>query len=230
MSLTFTTRDEEAIEIPSGIDTLNGFRRWAFSPRFPQRGRISFLDGVVEIDMSPEEIDSHVTLKEALTTAISNFARDRDLGRVFPDGTLLVHEEVNIASEPDVMFCTWETMLSKQAEICESRPGNRRLMELRGSPDVVVEIVSRSSVRKDRTILREKYYDAGIREYWLIDAQGEKIDFELLVRGDGRFRATRPGKDGSHLSTVFQRRVRISRRRDRVGLWLYDIEWIATSA
>jgi Uma2 family endonuclease len=226
MSLTFTTRDEEAIEIPSGIDTLSGFRRWAFSPRFPQRGRISFLDGVVEIDMSPEEIGSHGTLKEALTTAISNFARDRDLGRVFPDGTLLVNEQANIANEPDVMFCTWQTMLSKRVEICQSAPGNDRWMELRGSPDVVVEILSRSSMRKDRTILREKYFDAGIREYWLIDARGEKIDFELLVRGSSRFRSTRPGKDGSHLSGVFQRRVKIGRQRDRVGLWLYEIEWI----
>lgn len=226
MSMTFTTRDEEAFEIPSGIDELDGFRNWAFSARFPQRGRISFLDGIVEIDMSPEEVNSHGTLKEAITTAISNFARDRDLGRVFPDGTFLVNERANIANEPDVMFCTWETMLSKRVEIRESRPGNHRLMELRGSPDVVVEIVSQSSIRKDKKILREKYFKAGVREYWLVDARSDEIHFELLVRGAGRFRATRPGRDGSHLSSVFHRRVRITRELDRVGLWQYDIEWI----
>lgn len=99
-------------------------------------------------------------------------------------------------------------------------------MELRGSPDVVVEIVSRSSVRKDKKILREKYFKAGVQEYWLVDARGDKIGFELLVRGAGRFRATRPGKDGSHLSNVFQRRVKITRELDRVGLWQYDLEWI----
>jgi Uma2 family endonuclease len=138
---------------------------------------------------------------------------------------LLVNEAANIANEPDLMFCTWETLVTKRAEIKESRPGNRRYLELRGSPDVVVEIVSRSSARKDKKILRQKYFKAGVKEYWLIDAQGKTINFQLLVRGSGRYRSTRPGKDGSHMSEVFHRRVRITRDRDRNGLWKYRIDW-----
>lgn len=226
MSMTFTTRDEESVDVPSGIDNLAAYRRWAFSRHFPERGRISFLDGRVEIDMNPEEVNSHSTLKEALTTAFSNFVEDHDLGRVFPDGMLFTNEKANVANEPDLMFCSWKTLLSKRAEIKESRPGNRRLMELRGSPDVVVEIVSRSSVRKDKQVLRQKYFEAGVQEYWLIDAQGDEIQFELLVRGTGRFRAARPGKDGSRLSRVFERRVLLTRERDRIGLWKYRVEWI----
>lgn len=226
MLLTLTTRDEEAIEIPAGIDTLNGFRRWAFSPRFPDRGRISFLDGTVEIDMSPEEIDSHSSLKDAVMVSLSNFVEDRQLGRVFGDGVLLVNRAANIANEPDVTFCAWETLISRRAEIYESKPGSRRFLELRGTPDVVVEIVSQSSGRKDKKTLREKYFQAGVQEYWLIDAQGEDIEFELLVRGERRFRSTRPGKDGSHLSSVFQRRLKITREKDRIGLWKYHVEWL----
>lgn len=62
--------------------------------------------------------------------------------------------------------------------------------------------------------------------YWLIDAQGEDIRFDLLARGTGRFRISRPGRDGSVLSRVFQRRVRITRELDRIGLWKYGVEWI----
>lgn len=226
MSMTITRFDEIAVDIPAGIDSLEDYRRWAFSPRFPQRGRISFLDGELEIDMSPEEIDSHATLKGSLTVSMYNFVEMHDLGRIFADGVMIVNPQANIANEPDLMFCTWETLLSKRAEIKESRPGNRRYMELRGSPDVVVEIISRSSVRKDSKILRKKYFEAGVSEYWLIDAQGEKIVFELLVRGAGRFRAVRPGKDGGRLSTVFQRRVVFSRDIDRIGHWKYRIEWL----
>lgn len=226
MSLTFTSFDETTIEIPSGADTLDGFRRWAFSRRFPERGRISFLDGMLEVDMSPEEINAHVTLKGALTTALAVFVDDRDLGRVFPDGVLFVNINANVANEPDLMFCSWETLQKQRVRILETRPGNRQFMELRGSPDVVVEIVSKSSVRKDKKILREKYFEAGVREYWLIDARGDHIRFEILSRGTGRFRTARPGRDGSVLSKVFQRRVRITRELDRVGLWNYRIEWL----
>lgn len=226
MSMTITTWDETAVDIPSGIDNLMAYRRWALSPRFPDRGRISFLDGIVEIDMSREEIDSHASLKGALTISMGSFVDERDMGRIFVDGVMLVNLNANIANEPDLMFCTWETLKSRKAELKESRPGNRRYMELRGAPDVVVEIVSRSSVRKDTKILRKKYFEAGVSEYWLIDAQGEKIVFELLVRGAGRFRAVRPGKDGGRLSTVFQRRVVLSRDIDRIGHWKYRIEWL----
>ena len=135
MSMTLTTRDEEFIEIPSGIDTLNGFRRWAFSSRFPERGRISFLDGMVEIDMSPEEANSHVTLKGALQASMHALADDQGWGQVFSDGMLLINCEANIANEPDIMFCRWETMEAGLATLRESRPGNRRFLELHGSPE-----------------------------------------------------------------------------------------------
>lgn len=226
MSMTITTFDETAFDIPSGVDTLNGFRRWAYSRRFPERGRISFLDGKLEIDMSPEEIDSHSTPKGAIFAAMLNFNEMHDLGRVFPDGTMVVNVRANIANEPDVTFCSWQTLQSGRVEIKSSLSGKRRYMELRGSPDVVVEIVSRSSGHKDKNILRQKYYDAGIREYWLIDAQGESIDFELLTRSSGRFRAVRAGKDGSRLSAVFKRRIRITRELDRIRLWKYSIEYL----
>jgi len=50
-----------------------------------------------------------------------------------------------------------------------------------GAPDFVLEILSPSTRRKDITIKSGKYAAAGVREYWIIDPDREKIlvfDFE----------------------------------------------------
>jgi Uma2 family endonuclease len=59
--------------------------------------------------------------------------------------------------------------------------GGGDYIEILGSPDLVVEIVSDSSVRKDTTLLRDAYWKAGVREYWLFDARGAEIRFDILV-------------------------------------------------
>jgi hypothetical protein len=58
---------DKSIRVPADAHTLAGFRRWALSDVFPDRGRIAFLDGEIDIDMSPEEIRSHSDPKTELT-------------------------------------------------------------------------------------------------------------------------------------------------------------------
>src|SRR6266511_1101783 len=52
---------EHGIEIPV-IRDLADFRRWALSDAFPQRGRIDYIAGRIEVDMSPE--DAHETARD----------------------------------------------------------------------------------------------------------------------------------------------------------------------
>lgn len=44
-----------------------------------------------------------------------------------------------------------------------------------GAPDMVIEIVSPSSRRKDLILKTQKYMDAGVREYWIIDPDNRQI-------------------------------------------------------
>ena len=50
-----------------------------------------------------------------------------------------------------------------------------------GAPDFVVEIISPASMKKDMFIKLNKYMNAGVREYWIVDPKDKKIlvyDFE----------------------------------------------------
>lgn len=58
-----------------------------------------------------------------------------------------------------------------------------------GAPDMVIEVTSPSTRKRDFGKKPEKYVDAGVREYWIADVKvpvgiydGEcKIDFEEIV-------------------------------------------------
>src|SRR5262245_43851825 len=58
------------LRVPASALTLAGFRRWAHSRHFPRRGKASFISGEVHLDMSPEEIRSHNSVKGDVFGAI----------------------------------------------------------------------------------------------------------------------------------------------------------------
>ena len=89
-------------------------------------------------------------------------------------------------------------------------------MELEGTPDWVLEVVSRWTGRKDTEMLRDAYHRAGIPEFWLIDAQYDEISFQILRRRRDRYVAV-ASRDGWVRSTVFGRSFRLDRRKNRMG-------------
>lgn len=44
-----------------------------------------------------------------------------------------------------------------------------------GAPDFIVEVLSRSTARKDMGIKLEKYERAGVREYWMVDLKQKRV-------------------------------------------------------
>ncbi len=214
---------DNRVRVPADVFDLASFRRWATSDDFPEEGRISFLDGQLEIDMSPEELASHVDPKGDVFGAIWAIIRERDLGKVYVDGARLTNEVANISNEPDLMFCSWETLESGRVSIVESVPGTERYLEIVGAPDCVVEIVSKSSVSKDTRVLKKKYFQAGIDEYWLIDARKAEIDFQLLARGESGYEPVSADRQGYRKSSVFPLKFKLTRERDRIGHWRYTL-------
>jgi Uma2 family endonuclease len=214
----------DAVAVPASAHSLAGFRAWATSDAFPERGRISFLGEEILIDMSAEEIATHVMVKGEVTYAIIRLKKKHRLGKLFVDRTLVTNVEANLSTEPDATLVTYESLETGRVRLVprEDKPG--QYMEVEGSPDWIVEIVSDSSVRKDTKLLRERYYRAGVREYWLIDARGGEIDFHILVRGDKDFEPAKTSRGGWQESAVFGRVFRLTRQRDRLNLWEYALQ------
>jgi len=218
-----TADREPAVRIPTSALTLEGFRAWVKSPGFPEYGlTASFLGGEVFIDMAPELFDTHNAIKTELYRALGDIARTANLGRLVTDKMLFTNELAGISTEPDGLFFTWEAWESGRVRM-EPTAAGKPNYEVVGQPDWVVEVVSDSSVKKDLRDLRAKYFLAGIPEYWVIDARGDALVFEVLVPAAAEYQPREPAEGGWLRSAVFGRAFRLTRARDRIGLWEYTL-------
>ncbi len=59
-----------------------------------------------------------------------------------------------------------------------------------GAPDLVVEVLSPGSARRDKVWKLKLYAEAGVREYWIVDPEANA--FEFLVLREGRFEVRLP--------------------------------------
>jgi Uma2 family endonuclease len=215
---------EERFEIPY-FDSLTEFRTWALSDDFPERGRIDYIGGRIEVDMSPENLFFHGSIKTEVIGELRDVVRSIDGGYLFSDRTRVSSPEADLSAEPDVVYVTADTIDSGRVRLVPSAGGEPdSYVELEGAPELVVEIVSDSSVAKDTKRLPVSYYRAGIAEYWLIDVRRERLLFRIHTRGADAYEAAPVDVDGFQYSAVFERRFRLQRRRDTRGRWVFELE------
>jgi Uma2 family endonuclease len=216
---------DESIRIPRQARDLAGFRAWAVSPRFPRRGRIDFLAGDLEVDMSPEELHTHGLTKSEIGSALHLLVAREGLGNVYIDRARISSPLANLSVEPDVVVVFWETLdQGRVREISRSRRNPDRFIEMEGAPDLVVEILSNSSVRKDLTRLPPLYAAAGVPELWLVDSRKGSIRFKIQSLGPDGYETVEPDADGWTRSPRLGRRFRLMRREVRPRRWIYRLE------
>jgi Uma2 family endonuclease len=125
--------------------------------RLPDDGnRYEVIRGSLYVTAAPHWEHQYSSFE--LAFHLSAFVREKDLGFVLM-APLDVRLPAGIASpvQPDVVFF---------------RKGNeptRGVGYFEGTPDLVAEILSPGTRRRDRTIKLEAYRDAGVPEYWLLD-------------------------------------------------------------
>lgn len=202
------------IDIPSRVVDLRSFREWAHSPEFPQFGSFSFLNGVLWADLSMEEMITHNRVKTRFTTALCNLVDQGKLGFLYSDGVLLTNPTANLSTEPDATFCLWETLQSSRVRMV---PGKKEgYIELEGTPDFVLEIISATSVKKDTATLPPLYARAGIPEFWLVNAR--KTPAELLIfRLDAEGYKPQPATEKGVFSPLFTRHFQMIEETDPMG-------------
>jgi Uma2 family endonuclease len=205
---------EEKVRVPGWVEDLASFRQWAHSLESPERGNISYLKDEVWVDMSKEQLFSHNQVKAEISSVLTILVKKNRLGLFFPDGILLSDVATDFATGPDGIFVSKESLQTDRVTLIEGAVGG--YVELQGVPDMVLEVVSPSSVQKDTEILREVYWDLGIDEYWLVDARGEHLEFDILRRGAKGYAQVR--KSGGWLrSSVFGLSFRLTRRTNEMG-------------
>ena len=134
----------------------------------PEGERYELIDGVLIMAAAPNR--AHQIASMMLGTWMNLFVHERGLGWVFGAPFDVVLSDTDVV-QPDIMFVS-----NERAHIQTSA-------NLQGAPDLVVEIISPSSERRDWRIKRELYARHGVKEYWLIDPINRIIWLMLLRRG-----------------------------------------------
>jgi Uma2 family endonuclease len=217
---------EETFCIPAtATRDLEGFRRWARSDRFPERGRIDYLAGDLEVDMSPEELHTHGLTKSEIATALQLLVAHPNKGYVYIDRARISSPAAQLSVEPDVVVVLWDSLdQGRVREVPTDKPEEGRLIEMEGAPDLVVEVVSKWSVRKDLKRLPELYAAAGVPELWVVNARRKNLLFDIRTLEAGVYRTLPPDPDGWVFSPLLGLRFRLRREEVRPGRWSYRLE------
>lgn len=139
--------------------------------------RVEWVRGEV-IVLSPVS-DRHQDLSGFLTSVLRIYVEVKGLGWVWNAPFVMRLEQTPSGREPDVMFL-------KTAHL-------DRLQEtyLDGSADLVIEVVSKESIGRDRGDKFVEYERGGIPEYWLIDPIRQQVEFYRFDE-DGHYAAIHP--------------------------------------
>ncbi|HEY4003150.1 MAG TPA: Uma2 family endonuclease [Candidatus Xenobia bacterium] len=210
--MSLAIRLEDNVLIPAEVIDLATFRHWATSPAFPERGRIDYLGGVLEVNMTAEERESHGIPKGKLYAWMLQIVETTRPGRLFIDRTRLSHPKAGLSCEPDILFVSLEALQSGRARYVPSKTD--KMMEIEGEATLVVEIISDSSVGKDLRRLPERYFKAGVEELWILDARGTQpgVKFEIRHRSTRGWKPAPVDPDGFQASNVLERAIRVRRQ------------------
>ncbi|TYR72805.1 Uma2 family endonuclease [Rossellomorea vietnamensis] len=134
---------------------------------------------IVVFVMSPAPSRRHQQVLRELSTAFSIFLREEE-GEVFfaPfDVRLLVEnkqdDDINNVVQPDLSI------------VCDRKKLDEK--GCNGAPDIIIEILSPSSVKLDRWKKFQLYEKAGVKEYWLVDPVNESVEMYLLINDQYKF-------------------------------------------
>ena len=123
--------------------------------------------------MSPAPNLDHSDIIFKLSFVIGGYLIEHKSGYVYTDN-VDVHFSDGSLYKPDLVV-----ILKENEEILNWSSN------IYGAPDMVVEVLSKSTRRNDLTIKKDTYEANGVREYWIVDPWMKSIDVYLLK--DGKF-------------------------------------------
>ena len=139
----------------------------------PDDIRFQLIEGALVREPGPTIPHQRVLLKLAML--IAPFVEDNRLGEALLAPTDVYLSDTNVV-QPDLLF------------VSAGRAGIITERDVHGPPDLVVEIASPPTRRRDRGVKLDIYARHGVAEYWLVDPAAKAV--ETLRLEDDRFIAT----------------------------------------
>jgi Uma2 family endonuclease len=139
---------------------------------FPDDGkRHELIDGEHYVTPSPNT--KHQRVSGNLHWLLRSFLQEDPVGQVFYAPFDVVFSDFDVV-EPDLLYMSNE----RAREVLTAQ-------HVKGTPDLVIEIGSPGTRKRDETIKRRLYERSGVLEYWVIDPELDIV--RIYRRGDGRF-------------------------------------------
>ena len=124
---------------------------------FPDDGkRHELIEGEHYVTPSPNL--RHQTIVGALHLLMATWLESHALGRIFLSPLDVVLTEHDVV-EPDLLY------------VSHARDAALTGTHVRGVPELLIEVASHSTRRRDETIKRRLYERMGVVEYWIVDPE-----------------------------------------------------------
>jgi len=147
--------------------------QWTYEDylRLPDDGRrYEIIEGVLFVTNAPG-FDHQFTVTE-LVGELRSFIKAHNLGVVLAAPFEVHLSETTRPVQPDVLFIKRDKQPPASAKY------------FAGAPDLIVEVLSPSSIRTDRHIKFDAYEQAGVAEYWLANPKTRSVEVHTLSRGE----------------------------------------------
>jgi Uma2 family endonuclease len=134
----------------------------------PNNGRrYEIVEGDLIVTPAPRRLHQRIVTR--LTRFLSGFVEDHQLGEVY-------------VSPFDVVFSPFDVVEPDLVYFSNARESVLTEMNAQGAPDLVVEVLSETTEKTDRTIKLKLYGKFGVQEYWIIDPDSPSA--EIYRRGE----------------------------------------------
>ena len=137
--------------------------------------RYELIDGVIYMMSSPSQ--AHQDISGELYGRLWNFLRGKPCKVYHAPFDVLLNADTtdDTVLQPDLLVVC--DMAKLDGKSCV------------GAPDMVIEILSPSTSKKDRIIKLNRYLQAGVREFWIVDPDDKGVTVYILKNGEYIVRA-----------------------------------------
>jgi len=183
--MEITERIRKSPKFPIYFEKLSNYYekekklRLEFYDKITPNEKVEFING--QIIMHSPAKNKHLKVSSLINNILFNFASQFDLGSVYVEKAMISLKRNDY--EPDLCFF--------KKEKAEKFTDETLLFP---APDLVVEILSKSTEKNDRGIKFVDYAINGIPEYWLIDPDNET--FEQYILWEEKYELLNKTKDG----------------------------------